>query len=146
MVDALGDSHYEALQTSLNRRFSHNLQFFFSYTFSKSIDDTSGSYGLDGGGAVYNPTNASADTGISNFDRAHNVRVSVIYRPPFYGAWSFESVYQWVATDRPLHLLVRRSLRGWHHGKPRGQRHVRKRTEPGRRRRLQPLRWFPNDQ
>jgi hypothetical protein len=108
MVDALGDSHYEALQTALNRRFSNGLQFFFSYTFSKSIDDTSGSYGLDGGGAVYNPTSATADTGLSNFDREHNFRASVLYQLPpkahgFLGAvvngWEVTGIYTYLSGD-----------------------------------------------
>jgi hypothetical protein len=82
MIDALGTSHYNALQASLNRRFSNSLQYQISYTWSKSIDNASGSYGLDGGGAVYNPTNVSADTGLSNFNRANNFRVSAIYALP----------------------------------------------------------------
>jgi transcription antitermination factor NusG len=82
MIDALGTSHYESLQASLNRRFSNGFEYLVTYSFSKSIDDSSGSYGLDGGGAVYNPTSATADTGFSNFNREHNFRVSAIYDVP----------------------------------------------------------------
>lgn len=82
MIDALANSHYHALQASLNRRFANGLQYQITYTFSKSIDDGSGSYGLDGGGATYNPTNVRADTGLSNFNRTHNFRVSAIYNLP----------------------------------------------------------------
>jgi hypothetical protein len=83
IMDALADSTYNALQASLTRRFTGNWQTQVSYTFSKSIDDSSGAYGLDGGGAVYNPTNVAADRGLSNFSRKHNFRVSGIYALPF---------------------------------------------------------------
>ena len=38
-----GYSHYNSLQTSLTKNFSHHTQFQFSYTWSKSIDDGSSS-------------------------------------------------------------------------------------------------------
>jgi hypothetical protein len=85
MADTIADSHYDALQASINRRFSHGLQFQFSYTFSKSIDDSSGTYGLDGGGAVYNPNNYSQDRGLSNFSRTNNFRLSAVYNLPYIG-------------------------------------------------------------
>jgi hypothetical protein len=83
MADNLSDSSYHALQTSLNRRFSHNWQAQVSYTYSKSIDDGSGTYGLDGGGLASNPLSVAADRGLSNFNRTHNFRVSGIYAVPF---------------------------------------------------------------
>jgi hypothetical protein len=85
-ADTIAGSHYHALQTSLNRRFSNNWQMQASYTWSKSIDDSSGTYGLDGGGLAANGTNPtclSCDTGLSNFNRAHNFRLSGIYHVPF---------------------------------------------------------------
>ncbi|HSR05605.1 MAG TPA: TonB-dependent receptor [Bryobacteraceae bacterium] len=83
LADNLGDSNYEALQASLNRRFSHNWQAQVSYTFSKSIDNGSGTYGLDGGGISSNPLNIGMDRGLSNFNRENNFRVSSIYALPF---------------------------------------------------------------
>jgi hypothetical protein len=83
MIDAMADSTYNALQASLSRRFSHGWQTQVSYTFSKSLDNSSGSYGLDGGGAISNPIDARADRGLSNFNRTNNFRVSGIYAVPF---------------------------------------------------------------
>jgi hypothetical protein len=83
LADNLADSHYHALQTSLNRRFSHGWQLQVSYTYSKSIDDGSGTYGLDGGGLASQPNNVRADRGLSNFNRKNNLRVSGIYGLPF---------------------------------------------------------------
>ncbi|HJT87448.1 MAG TPA: carboxypeptidase regulatory-like domain-containing protein [Bryobacteraceae bacterium] len=85
MADTQGSSRYHALQASLNRRFSAGLQFLVTYTWSKSIDNSSGTYGLDGGGAVSNPTNLNADWGLSNFNRASNLRISGIYDLPYKG-------------------------------------------------------------
>jgi len=82
MSDAQASSHYEALQAGLNRRFSHGLQGQIAYTFSKSMDDGSGTYGLDGGGSFNNPTNMRADYGLSNFSRTHNFRVNAVYDIP----------------------------------------------------------------
>jgi hypothetical protein len=82
LADNLADSHYHALQAAVNRRFSHNFQAQVSYTFSKSIDNSSGTYGLDGGGIVSNPISIAADRGLSNFNRAHNFRVSGVYAIP----------------------------------------------------------------
>ena len=86
LANTIAASHYEGLQASLNRRFSKHWQTQVSYTFSKSIDDSSGTYGLDGGGlavAATNPTCLSCDTGLSNFNRTNNFRVSGIYIVPF---------------------------------------------------------------
>jgi len=86
LANTIASSHYNALQTSLNRRFSRGWQAQVSYTWSKSIDNSSGTYGLDGGGLANsgtNPTNLNADTGLSNFSRKNNFRLSGIYTVPF---------------------------------------------------------------
>jgi hypothetical protein len=82
-ADNLSSSHYHALQTSLNKRFSRSWQSQVSYTWSKSIDNGSGTYGLDGGGIASRPNNVNADYALSNFSRKHNFRVSGIYTVPF---------------------------------------------------------------
>src|SRR5205823_6325770 len=82
LADNLADSHYEALQTSLDHRFSHGWQTQVSYTYSKSIDNGSGTYGLDGGGISSNPFNVALDRGLSNFSRTNNLRVSGTYQIP----------------------------------------------------------------
>jgi len=82
LADNLADSHYDALQTSFDHRFSHGWQMQVSYTFSKSIDNGSGTYGLDGGGIASNPFNMAFDRGLSNFNRKDNFRVSGIYSVP----------------------------------------------------------------
>lgn len=90
-----GQSNYNALQTSLTRRFSRGLQFLASYTFAKSIDNSSGV----GGGAgvnglidvVENNDSSSFDgdqrdknsnRGLSDFDRTHRFVLSFIWELP----------------------------------------------------------------
>jgi hypothetical protein len=81
-ADNLADSHYHALQTSLDHRFSHGWQTQVSYTYAKSIDNGSGTYGLDGGGISSNPFNIALDRGLSNFNRKNNFRVSGTWYVP----------------------------------------------------------------
>jgi len=86
LANTIASSHYDALQASLNRRFAKGWQMQVSYAFSKSIDNSSGTYGLDGGGlgvAATNPTNLTPDKGLSNFNRTNNFRVSGLYNVPF---------------------------------------------------------------
>jgi hypothetical protein len=85
------NSNYNALEASLNHRFSHGVQAQVSYTYSHSLDWTSDSIGLEagtaggGGGDVVNPYNLKSDYGPSNFDRRHNLTVSGLYQLPFHG-------------------------------------------------------------
>jgi len=87
------DSHssYNALQTSVSGTNAKiGLNFAASYTFSKSIDDTSAVLGgLPGGaGAVLqtfaqNPLDERAEKGVSTFDVTHVFSVSVFQALPF---------------------------------------------------------------
>ncbi len=81
----VGDSSYNSLQVGLNRRFSHGLQGQFSYTWSKCMDDASGTYGLEGGIPWSNPLNGSFDRGRCLFDRPQVIRLSGLYALPFKG-------------------------------------------------------------
>jgi hypothetical protein len=82
-INNQADASYNALQTSFTRRFSHGWQSQVSYTWSKSIDNGSGSFGLDGGQNVGNPFALGNERGLSNFNREHNFRVSGLYALPF---------------------------------------------------------------
>jgi hypothetical protein len=104
--DNLADSHYHALQTSLDHRFSRGWQAQVSYTWSKSIDNGSGTYGLDGGGISSNPFDVSLDRGLSNFSRTHNFRLSGIYAIPvkmngivggIVNGWQFTGVFTYLS-------------------------------------------------
>jgi outer membrane receptor protein involved in Fe transport len=79
----VADSSYNSLQVSLNRRFAHGLQSQLSYTWSKCMDDASGTYGLEGGAPWTNPLNGSFDRGRCAFDRPQVFRISGLYDFPF---------------------------------------------------------------
>ena len=79
----VADSSYHSLQVGLNRRFSHGVQTQLSYTWSKCMDDASGTYGLEGGIPWSVPLNGSYDRGRCLFDRPHVFHLSGVYALPF---------------------------------------------------------------
>lgn len=77
------NSNYNALNTSLSRRFSNGLQFQGNYRFSKSIDQLS----YEGPGFVTNqtyPQDNSTERGPSDFDVRHFATISGLYELPFF--------------------------------------------------------------
>jgi hypothetical protein len=73
-------SSYNALQTSVTQNASRiGLSFQASYTFSKSIDDTSSAMQY----LPQDPENPAADRGPSSFDVTHSFSVSLIQSLPF---------------------------------------------------------------
>ncbi len=79
----VADSSYHSLQVGVNRRFSHGVQSQLSYTWSKCMDNASGTYGLEGGIPWSNPLNGSFDRGRCLFDRPQVFRLSGVYALPF---------------------------------------------------------------
>jgi hypothetical protein len=76
---------YNSLQASLTKRLSHGLQFLGSYTWSKTLDETSGS----SGSGVFelwlltnNQRNPRQAYGLTDFDRAHRAVLSFNYDLP----------------------------------------------------------------
>jgi len=79
-------SNYNALQASLDKRFTHGLQVQAFYTFSKCIDDSSASYPLEGdAGGPENPYSLATDRGLCSFDARHNFTSNLLYTLPFHG-------------------------------------------------------------
>jgi len=77
--EAIGVSHYNALQVSVNKRLSRGLQINGSYTWSHALDEGSGL------GLFYNgndPLHPSTAYGNSDFDRTHVLTVSYVYQIP----------------------------------------------------------------
>jgi len=82
LADNMSDSKLQSLQTSLNRA-QPGLADAASYTWSnRSI--TLRTYGLDGGGATSTPPTCRPSR-ISNFNRAHNFRLTESTHPPGQG-------------------------------------------------------------
>ncbi len=79
-----GKSSYNSLQANAVHRFSHNFQAQVAYTWAHSIDDGSGSSGLEtGGGPRSDPYDFALDRGSSTFDVRQALRVNGVYSLPF---------------------------------------------------------------
>jgi hypothetical protein len=80
-----GSSTYHGLQSTLSHRFSGGLYFQAAYTYSKSIDNGSGSvFGdeLNGLRQFGNLLNPSGQRAVSDFDRRHRFVISYNYDLP----------------------------------------------------------------
>ena len=86
-TESTGNSSYNALWVSANRRLASGLQINASYTWSKSLDYNSLS---SMGALVENAYNLRADRGPSNFDARQRFVTSVIYSLRFTGKWFIE--------------------------------------------------------
>ncbi len=82
LVSPVGNSHYDAMQTRLNRRFSDFYQLDVNYTWSKSIT-TSGVSDSDNGLRINIPQFFNLNRALSNFDRTHNAQITNIIELPF---------------------------------------------------------------
>jgi hypothetical protein len=95
------NSNYNSLQSSVTKRLSHGLQFLGSYTWSRNLDETSGSSGSE----VFelwlltnDQRNPHGDYGLTDFDRTHRGVFSLTYTTPAF-------------TNMPM--LVRHAISGW---------------------------------
>ena len=78
-------SNYNSLQISATKRLSKGLQFLAAYTFSKSIDNSSGgaaSAGVETVPILGNQLDNRANRGVSNFDRPHRFVLSYLWDLP----------------------------------------------------------------
>jgi len=95
-------SNYNSLQASVTKRLSHGIQFLGSYTWSKNLDETSGSSGSQ----VFelwlltnNQNNPRQSYGLTDFDRKQRAVFSFAYDIP---------------STRSLGSLIRIVESGWH--------------------------------
>jgi hypothetical protein len=105
-IAGIADSSYNALQSSLRKRFSHGLSFLASYTFSKSIDDVS-SFNITGSASqpvagendlAQNPFDLRAERGRSMFDARHRFVLSYEWVVPFWRqghSWYQHALSNW---------------------------------------------------
>jgi hypothetical protein len=103
-VNSGGNSNYNALWVTLNKHFSHGLQFLTSYTYSKSLDYNSLSTGETY--IIQNAYNPRGDYGPSEFDVRHRFVLSGFYQLPFktnrlVAGWEVGTVIQ-AQTGNPL--------------------------------------------
>jgi hypothetical protein len=80
IVEPVGNSNYNALQLTVEKRFSKGFSVLANYQFSKSIDDSSNSKAT--GQSRTNPFNQAFDRGPSDFDRTHVFNASGLFEIP----------------------------------------------------------------
>lgn len=105
--EGTGNSNYNALWATANKRVGRGLQFNASYTFSKSIDYNSQS---SQGVTLQDSYNLRGDRGLSDFDARHRFVVSGIYELPFFhdkalGGWQIALITQ-SQSGNPVTLLA----------------------------------------
>jgi hypothetical protein len=106
-ISSGGNSSYNALWVTGNKRLSRGLQFSASYTWSKSIDYNSlNSQGV----VVQNGYNIQGDRGLSDYDARHRFVINAIYELPFKGnrlveGWQVSGITQW-QTGNPINILA----------------------------------------
>jgi len=92
LIVGAANSSYNALETSLRKRFSRGLSLLVSYTFSKSLDDVS-SFNITGSASqpvagendlAQNPFDLAAERGRSMFDARHRFVLSYEWELPYW--------------------------------------------------------------
>lgn len=102
---SFGRSNYNSLQASLNHRMVHSLQTQISYTWSKAMDNTSGTTNLEfGGSSNQNPQNPylpNLEYARSAYDRTQALRASAVLALPyqrnqFVAGWQLSGIWNLV--------------------------------------------------
>ncbi|MGA2728213.1 MAG: TonB-dependent receptor, partial [Terracidiphilus sp.] len=95
------NSNYNSLQSSVTKRLSRGFQFLGSYTWSRNLDETSGSSGSE----VFelwlltnDQRNPRGDYGLTDFDRTHRGVFNLTYTTPAFAN---------------MPALVRHAIAGW---------------------------------
>jgi Carboxypeptidase regulatory-like domain/TonB dependent receptor len=106
-ITSAGNSNYNALWITGNKRFGRGLQFNASYTLSKSIDYNS----LNTQGVIVQDSfNLRGNRGLSDFDARNRFVANWIYELPFKGnrvieGWQLAGISQW-QSGNPINILA----------------------------------------
>jgi len=108
-VEGTGNSSYQALWSSLGKRFDRGWQVNVSYTWSKSIDYNSLS-SPPTVVTVQDSYDVRGDRGLSDFDARHRLVVYGIYDLPFKGSqltegWQLSGIVQ-VQSGNPVNIVT----------------------------------------
>ena len=109
-IEGSGNSSYNALWLTAEKRLSRGFQFNASYTFSKSIDYNS----LNSQGVIIQDSyNVRDSRGLSDFDARHRFVLNGLYELPFKGnqfveGWQLSSIVQ-SQSGNPVNIVVNNS-------------------------------------
>jgi Carboxypeptidase regulatory-like domain/TonB dependent receptor len=127
----IANSTYNALQLTAEKNYSNGLELTASFTWSKSIDDSSmydtnvawlANYGAEAGWALQDPNNPASERSLSTFDVPIMVKFSYSYDLPFgrgkafgngmprfldaiVGGWKTNGIWD-IHSGRPLQFFV----------------------------------------
>ena len=127
----IANSTYHALQLTANKAYTNGLELVASFTWSKSIDDSSmydtnvawlGNYGPQSGFALQDPNNPKSERSLSTFDVPAMLKFSYSYDLPFgrgkafgtgmprlldyiIGGWKTNGIWE-IHSGRPLQFFV----------------------------------------
>jgi hypothetical protein len=123
----IGNGHYNGLQTQVERRLSHGLQFTAAYTWQHAIDNSNGAFSATGGGGrIFLDGNANSllnfNNGNSDQDIRHFFVFASLYELPFgksrqfgsnvptvldyiIGGWQWNNIVT-LSTGTPIDLSV----------------------------------------
>ena len=82
VLETAGNSIHHGLALSVNKRMSRYYQLIGSYTYGKTIDDTTD---VNFEQSPQDATNARADRSLSSFDERHRVSIASIIDSPYHG-------------------------------------------------------------
>jgi Carboxypeptidase regulatory-like domain/TonB dependent receptor len=82
IVTNIGDTHYDALQARLDRRFANGIQLGVNYTLSKSMGQA-GAPDSDNTPSIQIPEFYHLNWALSPFDRTHNLQITNLTELPF---------------------------------------------------------------
>lgn len=106
LISGIANSNYNSLQASLHKQFSHGFEFLASYTYSKTLDDSS-SFNITGSSTqsvagendlAQNPFDLEAEYGRSLFDARQRLVFSYVWQIPFWkkpGEWYRAVIGNW---------------------------------------------------
>jgi len=95
------DSNYHAFQAAVRKTYSYGLSLQGSYTFSKTLDETSDLFNGAAGKYVTDSMNHKADYGPADFDTKHRIVATLSYQLPFMkqnrwlGGWGVNTITSW---------------------------------------------------
>ena len=112
MMEPAGNSLYNSLQLTAEKRFSRGFTILANYTFAKTIDNNVGSANKGNGTNVTDPYNQHYDRGPADYDLKHVFNFSGVWALPvkfqsrlanfFAGGWNMTSIVAW-RSGFPVH-------------------------------------------
>jgi outer membrane receptor protein involved in Fe transport len=110
--DDIGMSKYNALQVRVQQRFTDGLSSILSYTWSRTIDTSSGWFnaegGIGGGATVQNYHDIDGNRALSSYDIPHIVTWGTVWELPFGQGkrWLNTGPAAWVLGDWQLNWIL----------------------------------------